>query len=87
MGSEIEAGRGGNVRGNRYTDVKAMPEGVREMYEVAMECLGSGKGAPAVKQPARLQPMAPQGSPPRRLMLGGLLFCLLVSLILLFLPR
>lgn len=75
------------VNGKRYDDVKAMPDGVREMYEVAMQCIGPGKEAPAVKQPARLQPIVPRGSSSRWLMLGGLMLCLLFSLLLLLLPR
>jgi hypothetical protein len=86
---ESNAGDGGGivVNGKSYDDVRAMPEGVREMYAVAMQCIGSGKGAPAGKSPAGLQPIVPQRSSSRWLMLGGLLFCLLVSLLLLLLPR
>ena len=75
------------VNGKRYDDARAMPDGVREMYAVAMQCIGPGKGAPAAKPAAGLQPIVPQGSSSRSLMLGGLLFCFLVSLILLLLPR
>lgn len=75
------------VNGQRYDDARAMPDGVREMYAVAMQCIGSGKGAPAAKPAAGLQPIVPQGSSSRWLMLGGLFLCLLVSLILLLLPR
>jgi hypothetical protein len=75
------------VNGKSYDDVRAMPNEVREIYAVAMECLRSGKGAPAGKPAAGLQPIVPQGSSSRWLMLGGLLFCFLVSLILFLLPR
>lgn len=75
------------VNGKGYDDVRAMPDDVREMYAVAMQCIGSGKGDPAGQHPAVLQPIAPQGSSSRWLMLGGLFLCLLVSLLLLLLPR
>ena len=58
-----------------------MPGGVREIYAVAMQCIGSG---PAPK------PITPQGASPlsgRWVMAGSLLLCLLVSLLLLLLPR
>lgn len=86
---ESQAGgcRGVIVDGKRYDDVRAMPDDVREMYAVAMQCIGSGKGAPAGKPAAGQQPIVPQGSSSRRLMLGGLVLCLLVSLLLLLLPR
>jgi len=87
MGSEIETGRGGAVNGNRYADGKAMPESVREMYAVAMQCIETGKGTRAGRPPAFPDAPAPQGPPSRGLMLGGLLLCLFVSLLLLLLPR
>lgn len=75
------------VNGKRYDDVRPMPDAVSEMYAAAMQYSGSGKGIPAGKPPAGLQPIVPQGSSSRWLLLGGLLFCLLVSLLLLLLPR
>ena len=69
------------VNGRPYSGVDAMPGGVREIYAVAMQCIGSG---PAPK------PIAPQGASPlsgRWVMAGSLLLCLLVSLFLLLLPR
>lgn len=75
------------VNGKSYDDVRAMPDDVREMYAVAMQCIGSGKGAPTGKPAAGLQPIAPQGPSSRWLMLSGLALCLLVSLVLLLLPR
>jgi hypothetical protein len=75
------------VNGKGYEDVRAMPEDVREMYAVAMQCIGSGQGAPAGKPAAGQQPIVPQGSSSRWLMLAGLFLCLLVSLLLLLLPR
>ena len=70
-----------SVNGRPYGSVDAMPGGVREIYAVAMQCIGSG---PAPK------PIAPQGASPlsgRWVMAGSLLLCLLVSLLLLLLPR
>jgi len=86
---DSNAGGGGGivVNGKSYDDVRSMPNDVREMYAVAMQCIGSGKGAPAGKPAAGQQPIVPQGSSSRWLMLGGLLLCLLASLILLLLPR
>ena len=76
------------VNGKRYRDENVMPEGVREIYEAALQCLGPVGGGPAAGPPAHPKPVVPSGSPPGRwLMLGGLLFCLLVSLLLLLLPR
>ncbi len=75
------------MNGKSHDDVRAMPNDVREMYAVAMQCIAAGKRVPAEKQAAGLQPFLPQGSSSRRLMLGGLLLCLFVSLILLLLPR
>ena len=75
------------VNGKSYDDVRAMPDDVRQMYAVALQCIGSGKGGSTGKPAAGLQPIVPQGSSSRRLMLGGLLLCLLVSLLLLLLPR
>ncbi|HSD94341.1 MAG TPA: hypothetical protein VLA94_02850 [Syntrophales bacterium] len=69
------------VNGRPYGSVDAMPGGVREIYAVAMQCIGSG---PAPK------PIAPQGASllsGRWVMAGSLLLCLLVSLLLLLLPR
>ena len=73
---------GAAVHGKGCGDVRAMPDGVREMYAVAMQCIRSGPGHSTCPKPA-----APHGSPSRGLMLGGLLLCLFASLILLFLPR
>ena len=81
-----QAGPAGNqakiiVNGRPYGSVDAMPGGVREIYAVAMQCIGSG---PAPK------PIAPQGTFPlsgRWVMAGSLLLCLMVSLLLLLLPR
>ena len=82
----LQAGTAGNqakimVNGRPYGSVDAMPGGVREIYAVAMQCIGSG---PAPK------PIAPQGAFPlsgRWVMAGSLLLCLMVSLLLLLLPR
>jgi len=82
----LQAGTAGNqakiiVNGRPYGSVDAMPGGVREIYAVAMQCIGSG---PAPK------PITPQGASPlsgRWVMAGILLLCLLVSLLLLLLPR
>jgi len=88
MGSEGNGSRRIVVNGKRCRDDHAMPEGVREIYEAALQCLRPGGGAPAAGPPARPKPVVPPGYPPgRRLMLGGLLFCLLASLLLLLLPR
>ena len=81
-----KAGTAGNqaritVNDRPYGGVDAMPGGVREIYAVAMQCIGSG---PAPK------PITPQGASPlsgRWVMAGSLLLCLLVSLLLLLLPR
>ncbi len=78
------------VNGERYRNESEMPEGVREIYEVAMQCIGPGKGPAAVRPAMPARPIVPQGDPSssgRWLMLGGLLCCLLVSLLLLLLPR
>jgi hypothetical protein len=86
MGSEGNVNRRIVVNGKSCRDDHAIPEGVREIYEAALQCLGSGGGSPAAGLPARPKPVVPPASPPGRwLMLGGLLFCLLVSLLLL--PR
>ena len=88
MGSEGNGYRRIVVNGKRCRDDHAMPEGVREIYEAALQFLEPGGGSPAAGPPARPKPVVPPASPPeRRLMLGGLLFCLLVSLLLLLLPR
>lgn len=73
---------GAEAHGRGSGDVRRMPDGVREMYAVAMQCIRSGPG-----HSTRPRPMAPQGSSSRGLMLGGLLLCLFVSLLLLLLPR
>ena len=88
MGIEVNVTREFVVNRKRCRDDHPMPEGVREIYEAALQCLGPGGGSPAAVPPARPKPVVPPGSPPGRwLMLGGLLFCLLVSLLLLLLPR
>ncbi|OPY91748.1 MAG: hypothetical protein A4E73_01824 [Syntrophaceae bacterium PtaU1.Bin231] len=86
---EPEAGGCGGivVNGQRCDDFRPDPDDVREIYAVAMQCIASGKDAPRGKPAAGPQPIAPQGSTSRRLMLGGLLLCLFASLILLLLPR
>jgi hypothetical protein len=87
-GESRAGGCGGIVmNGKSYDDVRAMPDGVREMYAVAMQCIGSGKGAPTGKPAAGLQPIVPKVSSSRWLMLSGLFLCLLVSLLLFLLPR
>lgn len=70
------------VHGKGCGDVRAMPDGVREMYAVAMQCIQNGPGHSTGPKPT-----APQGFASRGLMLGGLLLCLFASLILLLLPR
>jgi len=90
-----KAGTAGNqaritVNDRPYGGVDAMPGGVREIYAVAMQCIGSGPGSRAGKPATSPKPIAPQGAFPlsgRRVMAGSLLFCLLVSLLLLLLPR
>jgi hypothetical protein len=79
-----------SVNGRPYDGVDAMPGGVREIYAVAMQCIGSGPGSRAGKPATSPKPIVPQGAFPlsgRWVMAGILLLCLLVSLLLLFLPR
>ena len=78
------------INGRPYGGVDAMPGGVREIYAVAMQCIGSGLGSRAGKPATSPKPIAPQGAFPlsgRWVMAGSLLLCLLVSLLLLLLPR
>jgi hypothetical protein len=90
-----QAGTAGNqarisVNGRPYGGVDAMPGGVREIYEVAMQCIGSGPGSQAGKSETSPKPTIAQGTfslSGRWIMAGSLLVCLLVSLLLLLLPR
>ena len=78
------------VNGKRYRDESAMPDGVREIYAAAMQCIRSGQGSAAVRPSSCSKPTVPQGAASlsgRWLMLGGLLFSLFMSLLLLLLPR
>jgi hypothetical protein len=78
------------VNGRPYGGVDAMPGGVREIYAVAMQCIGSGPGSRAGKSATSPKSIVPQGAFPlsgRWVMAGSLLLCLLVSLLLLLLPR
>jgi len=90
-----QAGTAGNqakiiVNGRPYGSVDAMPGGVREIYAVAMQCIGSGPGSQAGKSETSPKPTFAQGTfalSGRWVMAGSLLLCLLVSLLLLLLPR
>ena len=78
------------VNGRPYDGVDAMPGGVREIYAVAMQCIGSGPGSQAGKSETSPKPTIAQGTfslSGRWVMAGSLLVCLLVSLLLLLLPR
>ncbi len=76
--------------GRQYDNADAAPDGVREIYEAAMQCIGSGKGSPSGDSAALPKPIVPKGAfslSGRWAMVGSLLLCLLVSLLLLILPR
>ncbi len=76
--------------GCQYDNADAMPSGVHEIYDAAMQCIGSGKGSPAGTSAASPKPIIPQGAfslSGRWAMVGSLFLCLLVSLLLLILPR
>ena len=78
------------VNGRPHGGVDAMPGGVREIYAVAMQCIGSGPGSRGGRSATSPKPISPQGTfslSGRWVMTGSLFFCLLVSLFLLLLPR
>jgi len=78
------------VNGRPYGGIDAMPGGVPEIYEVAMQCIGCGPGSQGGKSETSPKPITPQGTfslSGRWVMAGSLLLCLLVSLLLLLLPR
>ena len=92
LGSPSTAGNQAKiiVNGRPCGGVDALPGGVREIYAVAMQCIGSGPGSQGGKSATSPKPITPQGTfslSGRWVMTGSLLLCLLVSLLLLLLPR